>query len=475
MKSVKDKSFLAIFFPIFIETLFMILCGVVDTLMLSGVGDKEVGGVGAASTYLNLFTILFLVVSSGMTAVVSQHYGKRKYGIASQAYKVGFIFNLISGTTISLVLGVFSKDILILLNTAPELLESSTTYMQAIGVTLFLNALIPIGNSYLRCFKHVKEPLIIIIISNVINVILNALFIFVFEYGVLGAALATIISRVINFVLIMIVIKKRIIIPKNQEIIKKREVLGMIMKIGIPSALENALYNIGIIIITYFLNQMDPNGLNMTVRSYASQISSFTYAITLALTSTNILFVGWMIGRKEYDKCFKLTNKVTLVGLASAIVVSALAAIFCEPIMSLFTQNKEIIRVIRTVFIMDIFLEVGRVFNMVYGNALKTSGDAVYTVIVAVISMFVFAVGGTYVFGIALSLAVFGCYFAMSLDELFRGMFMIFRWRSKKWMNKSLIKHDDEELGDDIDTLLAKERMLEKSKVVKVIKYIRKA
>ena len=134
----------------------------------------------------------------------------------------------------------------------------------------------------------------------------------------------------------------------------------------------------------------------------------------------------------------------------------------------------EIIKVIKTVFIMDIFLEIGRVFNMIYGNSLKTSGDAVYTVIVAVISMFVFAVGGTYVFGIALSLAVFGCYFAMSLDELFRGMFMIFRWRSKKWMNKSLIKHDDEELGDDIDTLLAKQKMLEKSNVVKVIHFIRK-
>ena len=474
MQEVKEKSFISIFFPIFIETLFMILCGVIDTLMLSGVGDKEVGGVGAAGTYINLFTILFMVISSGMTAVVSQHYGKRKYGIASQAYKIGFIFNLVSGVVISLVLGIFAKDILILLDTAPELLESSTTYMQVIGATLFLNALIPIGNSYLRCFKHVKEPLVIIVISNLINIAFNALFIFGLKMGVFGAALATVISRAINFIAIMMVIKKKIIIPKNQEYIKNKEVLRMILKIGIPSAFENALYNVGIIIITYFLNQMDPDGINMTVRSYATQISYFAYAITIALSSTNVLFVGWRIGRGEYEACYKLTNKVCLIGVISAVIVSTLSAVFCAPIMSLFTKNPEIIRLIQMVFIIDIFLEIGRVLNIIYGNSLKTAGDALYTVIIAVISMFVFAVLGTYIFGIVFAMVVYGCYFAMSLDELFRAIFLVFRWRSKKWMNKSVVKHEDnEELGEDIETLLMKEKV-EIKKVLPRVIYIKK-
>lgn len=473
MEDKREKGFLSIFFPIFIETLFMIICGVVDTLMLSGVGDKQVGGVGAANTYLSLFTILFMVISSGMTAVVAQHYGKRKYGIASQAYKLGFIFNAVSGVLISFVLGFFAKDILILLDTAPELLESASTYMQAIGMTLFLNALIPICNSYLRCFKHVKEPLVIIIISNLLNVALNALFIFVLKWGVFGAAFATIISRVVNFIAILIVVKKKVIIPKYQEYISKRKVFGMILKIGIPSAFENALYNIGIIIITYMLNQMDPNGINMTVRSYANQMSSFSYAISLAFSSTNILFVGWLVGKGEYEKCYKMTNKVCFAGIISSATVASLIAIFCEPIMSLFTQNREIITLIQMVFILDIFLEIGRAFNMIHGNALKTSGDALYTVIVAVISMFVFAVGGTYIFGIALGMIVYGCYLAMSLDELFRALFVAFRWRSKKWMSKSIVKHDDNEiLGEDIDTLLAleKQRIRKQHKKILYIK-----
>ena len=467
---VKEKSFISIFIPIFIETLFMIFCGVIDTLMLAGVGDKEVGGVGNANSYISLFTIIFIVISSGMTAVITQHYGKRKYGIAAQAYKVGFVFNLITGFAVSLVLGIFSKDILILLDTAPELLERSSIYMQTIGMSLFLNALIPICNSYLRCFKRVKEPLIIIVISNLLNVALNYLFIFVFHYGVFGAALATVISRVVNFIAVLVVIKKKIIIPKGQEYIKNSKVLQMILKIGLPSAVENGLYYVGILIITYFLNQMDPDGINMTVRSYMTQFSSFSYAMCMAIASTNNLFVGWQVGKKEYEQCFKLTNKACVVGIASSVIVSALLAALCRPIMSMLTTNEEIISLIQMVFIVDIFLEVGRAMNVVYGGSLKTSGDALFTVIAAVISMFVFAVTGTYLLGILGGLVVVGAYLAMSMDELARGLCLAFRWKTKKWMNKSVVVHkEDDVLGEHIDVLLAREREIERMKNHKMI------
>jgi Na+-driven multidrug efflux pump len=88
----------------------------------------------------------------------------------------------------------------------------------------------------------------------------------------------------------------------------------------------------------------------------------------------------------------------------------------------------------------DIFLEVGRVSNLVFGIALKTSGDATYPMIVAVTFAFLCAAGGTWLFGVKLGWLVVGAYVAMALDECVRALFMFLRWKSGKWQEKSLLK-----------------------------------
>ena len=100
----KEKSLKQLFIPIYLELLFLMLVGSVDTLMLSGVGDDAVGAVGAANTYLGVFTITFSIISSGMLAVMTQYIGAKKIGVAKQARTIGLIFNGIVGLAISVLL-----------------------------------------------------------------------------------------------------------------------------------------------------------------------------------------------------------------------------------------------------------------------------------------------------------------------------------------------------------------------------------
>ena len=122
-----------------------------------------------------------------------------------------------------------------------------------------------------------------------------------------------------------------------------------------------------------------------------------------------------------------------------AIAVEATFALCAYPIMSLFTENPEMISLVQKLLAIDIFLEIGRVSNLVFGNALKTSGDAVYPVVIGVIFMFLCAVCGTYYFGIHLNLLVVGAYIALSLDECTRAVAMFLRWQSGKWREKSIV------------------------------------
>ena len=108
--------------------------------------------------------------------------------------------------------------------------------------------------------------------------------------------------------------------------------------------------------------------------------------------------------------------------------------------MHIFTDNTQMISLVVKLLIIDIFLEFGRVTNLVYSQALKTSGDALFPVIMGAIFMYLFAVGGTYFLGIHMGLLAVGAYIAMAGDECARAVGMVLRWKSGKWKSKSLVE-----------------------------------
>ena len=108
----KRPRLLALFFPIFLELLFTMLTGAVDTLMLASEGDQAVGAVGTANTYISIFLIMFSIISSGMTAVMTQYIGTGRPGVARQALRLGLMFNLAVGSVITVLLVFFAEPIL---------------------------------------------------------------------------------------------------------------------------------------------------------------------------------------------------------------------------------------------------------------------------------------------------------------------------------------------------------------------------
>ena len=215
--------------PICLETLFYMLSGMVDTLMLSSVSDQAVGAVGTANTYIGVFIIMFGVISSGMVAVMSQNIGAGKPGIAYQARQLGLVFNALTGILMSFILAAFSGWILKIVSIAPALLEPAETYLKIVGGASFLNALIPIFSSYLRVFGYTKHSLIGTVVGNVINIILNSVFLFVFHWGVMGVATATVISKVVNLIIVAAMGAVLIKAKQSPERAQPRRILAQII------------------------------------------------------------------------------------------------------------------------------------------------------------------------------------------------------------------------------------------------------
>lgn len=438
--SVERKTLTQLFVPICFETLFYMLSGMVDTLMLSSVSDQAVGAVGTANTYIGVFIIMFGVISSGMVAVMTQNIGAGRTGIAYQARQLGLAFNAVIGILMSVFLAAFSGKILRIVSIAPALQEPAETYLKIVGGACFLNALIPIFSSYLRVFGYTKHSLIGTIVGNVLNIVLNSVFLFVLNWGVMGVAVATVISRVVNLIIVAAMGAVLIKAKQSPERMSAGKILGQIIKIGFPSACETALYNVAMTLIVRFMNQMDANGMNVAARSYTMQIANFSYCVGAALAQANAIMTGWRIGAKEYDECDKGTRKAVIYGLITATCFSVTFAVFGQFIIHIFTDDVQMIKLVEKLLIVDIFLEFGRVTNLVYGQALKTSGDALFPVVMGAIFMYLFAVGGTYFLGIHLGLLAVGAYIAMAGDECARAVGMVLRWKSGKWKNKSLLE-----------------------------------
>ncbi len=437
--AVERKTLTQLSVPICLETLFYMLSGMVDTLMLSFVGDQAVGAVGTANTYIGVFIIMFGVISSGMVAVMSQNIGAGRPGIAYQARQLGLLFNASTGILMSVILAFCSGRILKVVSIAPALLEPAETYLKIVGGACFLNALIPIFSSYLRVFGYTKHSLIGTIVGNAVNIIFNSVFLFVFKWGVMGVAVATVISKVVNLIIVAAMGAVLIKAKQSPERIQPRKIHAQIVKIGFPSALETALYNVAMTFIVRFMNQMDTDGMNVTARSYTMQIANFSYCIGAALAQANAIMTGWRIGAKEFEECDRGTAKAAIFGLITATCFSVTFAISGRFIVHIFTDDIQMVDLVVKLLIVDVFLEFGRVTNLVYGQALKTSGDAVFPVIMGAVFMYLFAVGGTYFLGIHMGLQAVGAYIAMAGDECARAVGMVLRWKSGKWKSKSLV------------------------------------
>ena len=439
--NTQHKKLHQLFFPIFFELLFVMLTGAVDTLMLSSVGDQAVGAVGTANTYIGLFVMMFSIISSGVMAVMTQYIGAGRSGVARQAMTLGLLFNLGLGAVITLLLTWGAEVILNTVGIATQLMDDARTYMQVVGLFCICNAICPIFSGFLRSFGHATPTLFATICANLVNVGLNALFLYCFHWGVWGVALATGISRLVNLFWLMIATSRRIHVPKDANPLSPSFLLGQIIKIGFPAAMESSLYCLAITFMTRFLNQMDDTGMQASARAYTMQITNFSYAAGAALANANAILAGWWIGAGKLDECHRGTRKAGFLAVLIGAGSAAVFALVSEPLIGLFTDDPEMIHLVSNLLTINIALEVGRGLNLVYGSALKASGDAVFPMVIAVVFVFLCAAGGTWLFGIHLGWLAVGAYVAMALDECVRAVGMVLRWHNGKWKDHRIVKN----------------------------------
>lgn len=439
----QKKSLFQLSWPIFIELTLFMLMGMVDTFMLSAYSDNAVAAVGMSNQVINLIAVMFNFVAAGTVILISQNLGAQNQTKASEIAIVSIGANFCIGIFLSIVMLTCSKYILMFMNTPLEIMDTTVSYTKIIGSFLFLMAIQPVLSGILRSFGFTKSSMVITLIANIINIFGNALFIYglfgIPELGPIGVAISTVFSRLVTVCLIAFIISRKIKFTFSKHFFKTWPIQDVknILKIGVPSALEQLAYSSSQVIIMSFISKLGT--LAITTRVYTNNISMFVYLFSLAIAQGNQVLVGYLIGEEKTEEVSKRTFKTQQLGVLVSLSLSIICYLCSDHLFRLFTEDQSILQLGHNLLLINVILEIGRATNLVLTNALKAAGDINYPFILGIIGMWVICIPIAYLFGIHLEFGLVGVWIAYAVDECFRGFIFTLRWKSKKWLNKSFI------------------------------------
>lgn len=438
----KNKTLFQLAWPLFFEIAFMMMFGIVDTMMLSRFSDSAVAAVGISNNVLQFVAVFLNVVAAGVAVVIAQNIGANKNDTAREVADNAVLLNFGIGVFLSLIIVFFQRQILSMMQTPPELLAQAQSYIFILGSTLFINSLVGVAGSILRAYGYTKVVMNVSIASNLVNIVGNFILIFgLFGFpalGVVGAAISTLLSRIVLLGVAFYILHKNTGIHLFKSLFLKPTKLHIyqIAKIGLPRALENFSYSFAQLVITAIVATLGAQMI--TTRVYVNNITMFAYLITLAIGQAAQIKIGYLVGENKMDEAYKQGIRAGLFGALSSFVLIVLITIWYRPLFSLLTHDPLILDTIQNILYICIFLELGRSANIIVISMLTGAGDATFPVIMAVISMWSLAVGGSYLLTGSFALGLVGVFIAQALDECFRGMAMWWRWLSKAWMKKRL-------------------------------------
>jgi len=437
-----EKNIYKITWPILVELIFFTLLGTIDTIMLSRYSDTAVGGVGVANQIFNLFGIFVNIIAMGIGVVASQYLGAGQSQKAKDSIVTGVVVNILLGAILAAIVWFFGDTFLTIIGTDPILMEDASIYLKIVGLSIFFLAVRVALSTAFRAFSKPKVVMYIMIVGNIVNILVNLVLIYGLlwfpEMGAKGAAIGTLSARIL-MVALLIFFSYKILKIKLHKIRLQIAHLKRILYVGIPAASENLMWNIAQVIIISFINQIGYEAV--IVRTYVYVILSYIFIFSLAFANGNAIIVGYYIGEKEPDKAYRHTLKALKISFALVITMTLLLNIFATPIITLFTSNVDIVDMVRKILYFAVLIEIGRSMNLVYISALRSVGDTVFPVIMAVISMFGIAVGFSYYFGLRLEMGIIGVFLAAMIDELFRGFTMAIRWYRRRWTAINLIEN----------------------------------
>lgn len=432
-----NKAIIALIIPLIIEQLLAVLVGMADSVMIASVGEAAVSGVSLVDNVMVLLINLFGALATGGSVVAGQYLGKKQEEKADRASNqlIWFITICAIGITILVYLGKSFILQTVFGEIAPDVRGYANTYLLIVTASIPFIALYNGGAAIFRTMGNAKVTMVVSLIMNAVNVIGNATLIYGFHMGAEGVAIPTLVSRMVAAVLIVILLFNPKQVLHLQKTLKYRpdwKMIKNILGLGIPNGLENSMFQLGKIMVLSLVSTFGTYAIAANAVSNAVAMFQILPGMAISLAVTTV--ISRCVGAKDYEQVSYYTKKLMTITYACMIVTNVIIYLLLPAIMQIYNLSAKTSQVTEQILI---FYSVSCVLiwpiAFTLPTTLRAAGDAKMSMIISILSMWIFRIGFSYLLGKYFGMGVFGVWVAMVIDWVFRAILFVARYIGGKW------------------------------------------
>ena len=438
------QALVALLLPLIAEQALSVTIGLADTLMVSSVGEAAVSGVSLVDSFNTLMIQVMSALATGGAVVTSQYIGHREpknaKAAAAQILFVLASFSLVVAAVVvvgrhAILRGIFGSI-------DADVMRYAETYFLLSALSYPFIGLSNAGAALFRAQGNSKISMLSSLVMNVINIGGNAVLIYGFGMGVLGAALASLVSRAVSC-LVVLWLLQRPACPLRVEGLKalapNGSLIRRILRVGIPAGIENGMFQIGKLSVSSLTSTLGTAAI--AANAVANTASTFLNIPANAVGMAALTVVGQCLGAGEKEQAVYYSRRLLLTAYCGAWVMNLSAFLFANRfVISLFNLSPEAQTMALQVMVWFNFVSL--FFwpsSFTLPNILRAAGDARFTMAVSILSMWVFRVGFCYVMVLGFHGRLLSIWMGMFLDWVFRSLCFFVRFARGRWMEQSVI------------------------------------
>ena len=433
-----NRQLFVLIVPLVIEQALSILVGLADGIMVSTAGEAAISGVSLVDMINTVVLTLFMGLATGGAVVTSQYLGARKLHDAQKSVGQLTLMSLVIGTVFGALCYLLARPIMRLFFGSIEapVMEAGLIYFRITALSFPFISLYSTASAVFRSMGNSKLTMNVSLLMNVVNVVGNAVCMLGLKMGVEGVAIPTLISRVVAAVLSILFLcrrKQELYLEGKYLFHLRPDMMKKILRIGIPSACENSLFNLGRTVVVSMIALFGT--VQTSANAVACTIDSLACIAGNAINMTMVTVIGQCVGSGDGKQVTYYIKKMMLLAYGFWALNSLPTLIFCRPLIGLYSslsqQTADL--AFRLIWIHN---GLGILFwpmSFTLPNALRAANDVRYTMLVGVASMLFVRVGFSWILCVALGWGATGVWIAMVMDWLVRIGFLLPRVLSGKW------------------------------------------
>ena len=431
------KDLVRLIIPLIVDQFLQVAVGLSDSIMVARVGEAAVSGVSLVDTVMLLIINIFTALATGGAVIAGQYLGRKDPKTGCEATAQLFNFTFLFSIFI-MILGYLGQNLIlyhVFGKIEAEVMKDSRTYLLIVLSSIPMIAMYNAGAAIFRAMGNSNVAMKTSLLMNSINVFGNALLIFGFHRGVEGVAIPTVVSRGVACVVILILLNNQkhelhILHPYPFRI--KWNVLKKILYIGIPNGLENSMFQLGKIAVLSLVSGLGTASL--AANAVGNNIANFAILPGMSFGFALLTVCAQCVGAGDFEQVKYYTKHMMRVEYLCLIASNLIVILALPFILSVYNLSDEAAQYANDIILYHAACVVTIwPLSFTLPNTLRAAADVKVTMVLSIISMWVFRFGFSYLLAIEFHMGIFGVWVAMTIDWLVRGIFFVCRYRSGRW------------------------------------------